>query len=141
MLANVNLSYLAGLLFIANLSRDINIELLFYLKCTRSSTPTINPHIKRTTESFLAISPPSRLFHSLIYMVSASKLSLYYQDYRQNSSSFNHSTWSGGNEEMRKWHVGTCFYKPMRRWERQDLQRDLRQKYDVGAREQCGCNN
>ncbi|CDQ71698.1 unnamed protein product [Oncorhynchus mykiss] len=49
-----NLSYLASLLWLANLSWDINIELLFYLKCTRSSTLTINPHIKRPTESFLA---------------------------------------------------------------------------------------
>jgi hypothetical protein len=57
-----NLSYLASLQLLANLSWDINIELLFYLKCTRSSAPTINPHIKRSAESFLVVSPPSRRF-------------------------------------------------------------------------------
>ena len=31
---------------LASLSLDINVELLFFLKCTRSSTPTFNPHIK-----------------------------------------------------------------------------------------------
>jgi hypothetical protein len=45
------------------LSWNINIELLFSLKCTRSSTPTINSHIKRSTKLFLVISPPSRLFN------------------------------------------------------------------------------
>jgi hypothetical protein len=57
-----NLSYLASLLLLANLSWDINVELLFYLKCRKSSTATINPHIKRSNKSFLVVSPPSRPF-------------------------------------------------------------------------------
>ena len=63
-----NLSYLASFLLLANLSWDINVELLFYLKCTRSSTPTSNPHIKRSTDLFLGISPLSRLFFFGLYM-------------------------------------------------------------------------
>ena len=34
-----------------------------------SFTPTINPHIKRPTESFLVISPPSGRFHLWSYKV------------------------------------------------------------------------
>ena len=60
---------LASLLLLTNLSWDINIELLFYLKCTGFSTPPINPHIKRSTESFLVISPSFQVFSSLDFIL------------------------------------------------------------------------
>ena len=110
-----NLSYLDSLLLLANLSWDINIELLFYLKCTRPSTPTINPHIKRSTESFLVISPPSRLF----------LLWTWYCDWQLSEIRCIAAT---DLVRLSVTHVGTYFYIPMRRWERQDLQRYLRHK-------------
>ena len=53
--------------FMCGLIVEVNVigsefVLIFYPKCTRSSTPPINPHTKRSTESFVVISPPSRLF-------------------------------------------------------------------------------
>ena len=55
-------------------------------------------------------------------MVIASKLSLYYHNKVRLSI-----THVGITNEMAG-HVGTYFYKTMRRWERQDFQCDLRQK-------------
>ena len=128
---------LASLLLLANLSWYI-FGLLFYLKCTRSSTWTINPQINQICFSSSLLLPSGFVFLFGLYMAVGKLLYSITTTARSvDLSSFNYShgyMLLKTNEEMGEAGLAAS-------WESQIEPISILAPGHADAHEQCGCND